>query len=298
MKEQYFSGTGVSIVTPLRRDGSIHFKAYENIITHLIDGGVDYIVAGSTSSECATLSKDEYEATIGYIKEQVDNRCQVVVNISGFNTQEVINTIKDLDFEGIHGLISTVPFYIEVSQKGIYSHFRAIASASPVPIIIENNPAQTMSAIEADTVLTLAKELDNIVAISDSSGDFSFVSNIIRQKSASFNVICGNDRLMLPMLSLGASGVFSIVANAYPMQISNIVNHALNNDFKNAQNAYNELFYVIEAIFIEGNPQSIKATLRIKDIIRCHLRPPLSRISRSAYMKIQKQIVDFESTIV
>jgi 4-hydroxy-tetrahydrodipicolinate synthase len=269
MSQKSFTGTGVAIVTPFRNDS-----------------GVDYVVALGTTGESVTLSKDEKKAVINFVTDTIDKRIPVVVGVGGNNTQEILNTINTTDFDNIDAILSVSPYYNKPSQAGIYLHFKAIASASPVPVILYNVPGRTGSNITAETALKMANELKNIVAIKEASGNFAQIMEIIKQKPKHFQVISGDDGITLPMIALGASGVISVVANAFPREFSAMVAHALKGEFAKATVLHYKLLDIINALFEEGSPSGVKAVLEILKISRNNVRLPLAPVSEKHYAKL------------
>jgi 4-hydroxy-tetrahydrodipicolinate synthase len=287
MTQTKFTGTGVAIVTPFRTDKSIDFNSLKKLVDHLILNGVDYLVVLGTTGESVTLTKDEKHAVVDFVIETVNKRMPVVVGMGGNNTQEVINVINTFSFDGIDAILSVAPYYNKPSQEGIFQHFKAIASASPKPVILYNVPGRTGSNISAETTVKLAKEIKNIVAIKEASGNFSQLMQIIQNKPKEFDVISGDDAITLPMISIGGSGVISVVANAYPSQFSEMVKLALNSDFKKAAEIHYRLFEMIQALFEEGNPSGIKAVLKIINICENSVRLPLVQVSDKLFKKLE-----------
>jgi 4-hydroxy-tetrahydrodipicolinate synthase len=285
-----FKGTGVAIVTPFRNDSSIDFAAFGRVINHVIEGGVNYIVVMGTTGESVTLSKDEKKALISYVVEAIDNRVPLVIGIGGNNTQEIINFIRHSDLCGVDGLLSVAPYYNRPNQRGLIQHFKAIATCSPVPVILYNVPGRTCSNITSDTCLELAHECENIVAVKEASGDLGQIMRIIKGKPENFSVISGDDLMTIPIISLGGSGVISVLANAFPVQCSELVNHALKNNFKSAREIQFRFTEMIELLFIDGNPAGVKAMLNIMNLCNNNLRLPLVPVNRTYYTRIQKAI--------
>lgn len=283
-----FRGTGVAIVTPFKNDSSIDFSALGRVINHVIKGGVNYIVLMGTTGETPTLTMDEKQALISYVTESVDNRVPVVVGIGGNNTQEVINTIRELDFCGIDGILSVAPYYNKPSQKGLFQHFKAIATCSPVPVILYNVPGRTSCNITSDTCLELASECENIVAVKEASGDMAQIMRIIKGKPENFLVISGDDLLTIPIIAAGGSGVISVLANAYPAECNDVVTNALKNNFKAARETQFRFIEAIELLFADGNPSGIKAFLSIMNLCQNNLRLPLVPVNRNIMARIQK----------
>jgi 4-hydroxy-tetrahydrodipicolinate synthase len=285
-----FKGTGVAIVTPFKNDTSIDFAALGRVINHVITGGVNYIVAMGTTGESVTLSKDEKKAIVSYVVEVIDNRVPLVIGIGGNNTQDVINCVRHANLTGVDGILSVAPYYNKPSQRGLFQHFKAIATCSPIPVIIYNVPGRTSCNISSDTCLELAHECENIVAVKEASGDIGQIMRIIKGKPENFNVISGDDMMTIPVIASGGSGVISVLANAFPLQCAELVNHSLKNNFKSAREIQFHFLEMIELLFIEGNPSGVKAMMNIMNICQNNLRLPLVPVSRTIYTRIQKAI--------
>ena len=283
-----FKGTGVAIVTPFKNDSSIDFSALGRVINHVIRGGVNYIVAMGTTGETPTLTKEEKKALVSYVTETIDNRVPLVVGIGGNNTQEIINFIRELDLTGVDGILSVAPYYNKPGQRGIFQHFKAIATCSPLPVIIYNVPGRTCSNITSDTCLELAHECENIVAVKEASGDMAQIMRIIKGKPENFLVISGDDMMTIPIIAAGGSGVVSVLANAYPAECSELVNNALKNNFKTAREIQFRFLESIDLLFTEGNPSGIKAFLTVMDLCQNNLRLPLVPVSKTIFSRIQK----------
>lgn len=286
MPHQKFTGTGVAIITPFREDGSIDFKSLEKLLEHIIAKEVEYIVALGTTGENVTLSKDEKKAVVNHVEDVVGKRVPIVVGMGGNNTQEVVTGIKSADFDGIDAILSVAPYYNKPSQKGLYLHFKSIAEVSPVPVIIYNVPGRTGSNISADTTLKLAKEVKNIIAIKEASGDMCQLMNIIKNKPKNFLVLSGDDALTLPMIAIGGSGVISVTANAYPKEFSDMVRFAMEGEISKAAEIHYKLLDMIWALFAEGSPSGVKAALEILGIAKNCVRLPLVPVSDDHYRKI------------
>lgn len=281
-------GTGVAIITPFKNDSSIDFAALGRVVNHVIAGGVNYIVAMGTTGESVTLAKDEKKALISYVVEAIDNRVPLVVGIGGNNTQEVVNSVRHSNLEGVDGILSVAPYYNKPGQKGLFQHFKAIATSSPLPIIIYNVPGRTSCNISSDTCLELAHACDNIVAVKEASGDIGQIMRIIKSKPENFNVISGDDMMTIPIIAAGGTGIISVLANAYPSQTSELVNNALKSNFKAAREIQFRLLEIMELLFIEGNPSGVKAMLSILNVSQNNLRLPLVPVSRNIFTRIQK----------
>src|SRR5450759_1709938 len=285
-----FRGTGVAIVTPFKNDSSIDFAALGRVVNHIISGGVNYIVVMGTTGESVTLTKDEKKAVISYVAEVTDKRVPLVVGIGGNNTQEVINYIRQSNLTGVDGILSVAPYYNKPNQRGLFQHFKAIASSTTIPVILYNVPGRTCSNISSDTCLELANECENIVAIKEASGDMAQIMRIMKGKPDNFNVISGDDMMTIPIIAAGGSGVISVLANAFPAVTSELVNHALKNNFKSARELQLRYLEMTELLFMDGNPAGVKAMLSILNLSQNYLRLPLVPVNRTLYTRIQKAI--------
>jgi 4-hydroxy-tetrahydrodipicolinate synthase len=283
-----FKGTGVAIVTPFKNDSSIDFNAFGRVINHVIKGGVNYIVAMGTTGEASTLTRDEKQALISYVVEAIDNRVPLVVGIGGNNTQEVITSIREYDLTGADGILSVAPYYNKPGQRGIFQHFKAIATFSPLPIIIYNVPGRTSSNISAETCLELAHGCENIIGIKEASGDIVQIMKIIKGKPENFIVLSGDDMMTIPIIAAGGAGVISVLANAYPVECSELVNQALRNNFKAAREIQFRFMETIELMFADGNPAGVKAFLNVMNLCQNNLRLPLVPVSKTIFSRIQK----------
>ena len=285
-----FTGTGVAIVTPFLTNGEIDYNSLKKLIDSIIDGGVDFIVGLGTTSEAVTLTSDEKEEVMGYVIKVVNNRVPIVKGIGGNNTSAIVNEIKNSNFEGVSGILSVAPYYNKPNQRGLYEHFKAIATASPVPIILYNVPGRTSSNIAAETTLKLASDFANIIAVKEASGDLGQIMEIIKNKPSGFAVLSGDDAITFPMITLGAEGVISVVANAFPLEFSRMVDYARDNKIEEAREFHYSLLEIIDLLFADGNPAGIKAALEIKDIIGNNLRLPMVPVAYDHYLKLSKAI--------
>jgi 4-hydroxy-tetrahydrodipicolinate synthase len=289
-----FRGTGVAIVTPFKNDSSIDFSALGRVINHVIKGGINYIVAMGTTGEASTLTKDEKQAIISYVSETIDNRVPLVIGIGGNNTQEIINTIREIDLTGVDGILSVAPYYNKPNQRGIFQHFKAIATCSTLPVIIYNVPGRTSCNISSETCIELANECENIVAVKEASGDMTQIMKIIKGKPENFLVISGDDMMTLPIIAAGGSGVISVLANAFPAECSELVSNALKYNFKAARETQFRFIESIELLFADGNPSGIKAFLNVMNLCQNNLRLPLVPVNRTVFSRIQKAIEEIK----
>lgn len=288
-----FTGTGVALVTPFRKQETIDFSKLELIINNVIDNGVDYIVALGTTSEAATMTATERHALHDFIVESVAGRCPIMLGLGGNNTLAVTDAIANTNFEGIHGILSVAPFYNKPNQRGLALHFKQIAESSPVPVIIYNVPGRTGVNISADTTLQLARECPNIIGIKEASGNIGQVMQILRDKPEHFQVISGDDALTCPMVALGASGVISVIANALPKEMSTMVRLALKGDMKKALPLHYRMLPLMNAIFDEGNPTGIKSLMETQGQLSNVLRMPLVKASKTLSNKLSTLYDEF-----
>jgi 4-hydroxy-tetrahydrodipicolinate synthase len=289
-----FKGTGVAIVTPFKNDSSIDFNAFGRVINHVIKGGVNYIVAMGTTGEASTLTRDEKQALISYVVEAIDNRVPLVVGIGGNNTQEVITSIREYDLSDVDAILSVAPYYNKPGQRGIFQHFKAIATFSPLPLIIYNVPGRTSSNISAETCLELVHECENIIGIKEASGDIVQIMKIIKGKPENFIVLSGDDMMTISIIAAGGAGVISVLANAYPAECSELVNQALKNNFKAAREIQFRFMETIELMFAEGNPAGVKAFLNVMNLCQNKLRLPLVPVSKTIFSRIEKTAEDLK----
>ena len=273
-------GTGVALVTPFNSDHSIDFDALKKLINYVIDGGVEYLVLLGTTAESATLSSSEKIQIVNYCKEINKNRIPIVLGIGGNNTSNVIKQIKMFDLDGIEAILSVCPYYNKPSQMGIYNHYAELAKSSPLPIILYNVPSRTSVNISSDTVLKLANDFKNIVAIKEASGDLEQIMSIIKDKPKDFLVISGDDPLTIPMIYMGGKGVISVLAQSHPKEFSKMVSNGLLGKIDLANKLHYKLFQLYNPLFIEGNPVGIKACLETLGIIKSFVRLPLSEASK------------------
>ena len=292
MKQQ-FQGTGVAIVTPFRKYGTVDFNSLENLIEHIISNGVDYIVALGTTGESAALSPDEKNAIVEFVSDTVNKRVPVVVGAGGNHTSSVVKSVKELNHKPVDGILSVAPYYNKPQPKGLYYHYKSIATATDLPVILYNVPGRTGVNIPADITLQLGYDIENIVAIKEASGDLNQISTIIRDKPEDFNVISGDDGFTLPLMAMGATGVISVTANAFPKQFVKMVNSALENDFQTARDVHYQLSDIMDVLFVDGNPAGVKAALDELGIIKNNLRLPLVKVNKSVNQLIKKALADF-----
>ena len=285
-----FLGTGVAMITPFHADYTIDFNALEKTINHLIDGKVEYIVVLGTTAESATLTKEEKKKVFEFVSEKVNGRIPLVAGIGGNNTAEVVAEVSNFSIKGYEAILSVAPYYNKPIQEGFFQHYKAVAEASKLPIILYNVPGRTGSNMSAETSLRLAKEVKNIIGIKEASGNFDQFNEIAAHKPEGFDLISGDDPVTLPMIALGAVGVISVVANAFPLKFSEMVRTCLKNDFKGARKSHSDFLEFTRLCFAEGNPGGVKAAMKELGICEDYLRLPLVPVSSITKEKIKAQI--------
>jgi 4-hydroxy-tetrahydrodipicolinate synthase len=292
MNVNKLKGTGVALVTPFHKDGSIDFKNFRKLIDRIIDGGVEYLVPLGTTGESVTLTKDEKRAVIDMVVEVNEDRVPIVLGLGGNNTQEILHMMEDTDFTHIDAILSVSPYYNRPSQRGIYQHYKLIANSAPVPLILYNVPARTGSNMDAETTLELAHDIKNIIGIKEASGSIEKAMKIIKGKPKDFLVISGDDALALPIISCGGDGVISVYANAVPKDFSEMVRAALEGNNDKARRLHYKHLDMIQAIFVDGNPAGVKGLLSVMDICSEYLRLPLVHVTKPTLNKFEAMLAN------
>ena len=282
-------GTGVALITPFTKKGKVDFIGLEAMVNHVIaDGkGVDYIVALGTTGETATLDWQERMDVFVCITEKNKKRVPLVAGFGGNDTAKLIQEIKAFNVKGYDAILSASPYYNKPTQEGIYQHYKAVCSETNLPVITYNVPGRTASNITAATCIRLAKDIKNIVAVKEASGDLIQCMEIVRDKPKDFLVISGEDALTLPMISFGMDGVISVAANVWPVEFSRMVKLAMKGDFVKASNIHFKLLAGMHLLFAEGNPGGAKAFLSQMGIIENCLRLPLVPVSKELEAKMR-----------
>jgi len=288
MKELH--GAGVALITPFGADGSIDFASLGNLIDHQIEGGMDYLVSLGTTGETATLSSEEKKAVWKFTSEKVAGRVPLVAGIGGNNTSEIVKQVASFDVPGYCAILSVSPYYNKPTQEGIFQHYKAVAEASKLPIILYNVPGRTGSHVDYKTVLRLAQACSNIVAVKEASANFDQFSKIMRDKPEHFLLISGDDPLTLPMMALGAVGVISVVGNIWPKAVADLTHSCAQGNFDEARKLHAKLIRLTELCFVEGNPAGAKAALAQIGICEAYLRLPLTPVSEATAEEIKKQL--------
>ncbi len=290
MENSFLRGTGVALVTPFNSDKTIDYTALTKLVKYLIDGGVDYLVVMGTTGESVVLSDSEKQSVLNHVKDVNQGALPIVLGIGGNNTSNVVEHIEKQNFTGVSALLSVCPYYNKPNQSGLFAHFSEIATACPVPIILYNVPGRTGSWMSPETTIRLAEKFDNVVATKEASGQIENIMKIIKDKPANFKVISGDDGLTLPLIAMGVEGVISVVGNAAPFMMSQMVNSALANEYIKARELHYMLFPLIELIFKEGNPAGVKAALNSIGLLQNEVRLPLTSVSNELFDTIAQQM--------
>lgn len=289
-----FTGTGIAIVTPFHADGTIDWTSFSNLINFWIKGKVEYLVVLGTTGESATVHGAEKQEVFSFVAKEVAGRIPVVAGIGGNDTHELVEAFKSFDLTGYDAILSVSPYYNKPNQEGLFQHYKALDAATPLPIIMYNVPGRTGQTVTADTQLRIARECKNIFATKEASGNFDLIHQIIKNKPADFMVISGDDPITLPMIAAGAEGLISVVANAYPLEYSNMVRHCLQGNFDAARPLHNKYIDVISSMFAEGSPSGVKAYLYEMGLCQNTFRLPVWPVSAALQEKIKELMKEVE----
>lgn len=289
-----FKGTGVALITPMTSANKIDVEALEKLVNYQIDNGIDYLVVLGTTGESATLSRDEKELVKAKVLETNNGRLPVVLGLGGNDTHSIVQELKQDRLEGFSAILSVSPYYNKPSQEGIYQHYKMIAKASPLPVILYNVPPRTGSNINPDTVLRLASDFENIIGIKEAAGDFEQALELLKNKPEDFLVISGEDKLALPLVLAGGAGVISVIGQALPIAFAGMIRLGLSGDSKGAFDLFYKLSESIDLIFAEGNPSGIKAMLNGIGICGPQVRLPLIPATGQLRQKINTFVSNFK----
>ena len=283
---QKFIGTGVALVTPFKEDLSVDFDALIKLVNYTVENGIDYLVINGTTGESGTITKEEKQEIIDVIIKANNNRLPLVLGVGGTNTALVIEELKTRDFTGIDGILSVAPYYSKPTQEGFYQHFKAIASATDLPVILYNVPGRTAKNMEPATTLRLANDFTNIVAVKEAGNNKQQYYTLLKDKPSDFLIISGDDDLALGVVLAGGSGVISVIGQAFPKEFSTMINHGLQGNNKEGYDIHFKLMNVVDSIFEENNPAGIKTVLQELNICSNSVRLPLVKISAALSSKI------------
>lgn len=273
-----YKGLGVAVVTPFLSSGEVDYANLEQLVDHLINSGVDYLVALGTTGETPTLTDDEKHNIVRTLVQTNQNRVPLIVGMGGPSTHVILQKFKTFDLTGVSAILSVTPYYNKPTQTGLIEHYSMLAYHTPLPIILYNVGGRTGCNIEPDTVLELA-ENKNIIGIKEASGMMNQIMLVVKRKPEDFLVISGDDAITLPLMAIGVDGLISVVGNAYPAEMAQMVHAAKDGNFKEAAIIHNNLLDIIQACFKEGSPAGVKTFLALQNRIEYCLRLPLTRVS-------------------
>ncbi|GIZ07654.1 4-hydroxy-tetrahydrodipicolinate synthase [Flavobacterium sp. UMI-01] len=291
---QSLIGTGAALITPFKEDLSIDTEALTKIVNFSVDGGVEYLVVLGTTAETATLSPADKEVVINTIVSANNGRLPLVLGIGGNDTMKVVEELKTRDLSAFEAILSVSPFYNKPTQEGIYQHYKAVAQASPLPVIIYNVPGRTSSNMLPATVLRLANDCKNIIGLKEASGDIFQAMEIIKNKPKDFMMISGDDMLALPMILAGGVGIISVIGQCFPIAFSEMVRLGLNRKVDEAYELHYRLSECIDMIFEQGNPAGIKQVFKSLGISENYLRLPLVPVDQSLAERIDAFVSKFD----
>ena len=280
-------GTGVALVTPFKKDFSVDVEALKRIVNYQIDNGISYLVVLGTTAENATLNQEEKELVIQTVIETNNGRLPLVLGVGGNNTLRVVEELKTRDFSKFSAILSVSPYYNKPTQEGIYQHFKAISEASPIPVILYNVPGRTASNMLPETVIRLANDFKNIIAIKEAAGDLVQAMKIIQHKPKEFLVISGDDMMALPIVLAGGSGVISVIGQGFPRAFSRLIHFGLDRKVDEAYKLQYQLAESIDMIFEQGNPGGIKEVLKSLGLSTNVLRLPLVNVSEDLSNRLE-----------
>lgn len=286
MKQNIFKGLGIALVTPFASDGSVDYDVLKKLLDYQLKNGADFFCILATTGETPTLTKDEKQKIKELVVEKVGDKVPILIGCGGNNTADVVNELQTADFSGIDGILSVCPYYNKPSQEGLYHHFKAIAGATNMPVVLYNVPGRTGVNLKAETTVRLARDCENIVAIKEASGSLEQVDEIIKNKPDGFDVISGDDALTFPMIACGAAGVISVIGNALPKEFSRMIRLEMKGEIESARKIHHKFTDLFNLLFVDGNPAGVKAMLHEMGMIENVLRLPLVPTRLTTMQKI------------
>ena len=284
MIQTRLKGMGVALITPFKEDESVDYDALMRLVDYLLQNNADFLCVLGTTAETPTLSEEEKKKIKKMVIDRVNGKIPILLGVGSNNTRAVVETLKNDDFTGVDAILSVVPYYNKPSQEGIYQHYKAIASATELPIVLYNVPGRTGVNMTAETTLRIAKDFQNVIAIKEASGNITQMDDIIKNKPANFDVISGDDG----MITLGAVGVISVIGNAFPREFSRMTRLALQGDFANALTIHHKFTELFNLLFVDGNPAGVKSMLNAMGMIENKLRLPLVPTRITTFEAIRK----------
>lgn len=275
MARNIFKGLGIALITPFTLDGKVDYKSLKRLLEYQLANGADFLCILATTGEAPCLTGQEKDELTAFIKDIVRGRVPILKYCGGNNTAAVVEEIKTTNWTGIDGILSICPYYNKPSQEGLYQHFKAIAEASPLPIVLYNVPGRTGINMKAETTVKLARDFSNIIAVKEASGSLEQVDEIIKNKPDHFDVISGDDALTFSMIASGAAGVISVIGNALPREFSRMIRLEFKGEYEPARKIHHMFTELYSLLFVDGNPAGCKALLNDMGMIENVLRLPL-----------------------
>lgn len=294
MKQNIFRGLGIALITPFTEQGEVDYEALQRLVEYQIENGADFLCILATTGETPCLSKEERLKIKDFIVNLVKGRLPIVVGCGGNNTAAVVEELKTGDFKGIDGILSVCPYYNKPSQEGLYQHFKAIAGATKLPVILYNVPGRTGINMKPETTVRLAKDCQNIVAVKEASGNLEQVDEILKNKPEGFAVLSGDDSLTYPMIACGAEGVISVIGNALPKEFSRMIRLEQRGEFEAAVKIHHKFTDLYSLLFVDGNPAGVKALLHEMGFINNILRLPLVPTRVATVQKMSQILKDLK----
>ncbi len=288
MVQNIFKGLGIALVTPFTSDGSVDYQSLSRLVEYQLKNGADFFCILATTGETPTLTAEEKKNIKELVVDLVGGKVPILIGCGGNNTADVIKELQTGDFSGIDGVLSVCPYYNKPSQEGLYQHFKAIASATNMPVVLYNVPGRTGVNLKAETTVRLARDCKNIVAIKEASGSLEQVDEIIKNKPDSFDVISGDDALTFPMIACGAAGVISVIGNALPKEFSRMIRLEMRGEIESARKIHHKFTDLFNLLFVDGNPAGVKAMLHEMGMIENVLRLPLVPTRLTTMQKISE----------
>lgn len=278
---------GVALITPFKEDESVDYEVLGKLVDYQLQNSTDYLVVLGTTAETPTLTEEEKKKIISLVVTKVRGRIPIVLGVGGNCTRSIVEKLKHGNFDGVDAILSVVPYYNKPSQEGIYQHYKAIAEATKLPIVLYNVPGRTGVNMTAETTLRIAREFKNVIAVKEASGNITQMDDIIKNKPANFNVISGDDGIAFPLITLGAIGVISVIGNAFPREFSRMVRLGLAGDYDSARTIHHSFTELFSLLFVDGNPAGVKAMLNAMGFIDNKLRLPLVPTRIGTFEKIR-----------
>ena len=292
MARNIFKGLGIALVTPFTADGQVDYKSLKRLLEYQIDNGADFLCILATTGETPCLTQQEKDNITQLVKDVNHGRLPILKGCGGNNTAAIVEELKNSDWTGIDGILSVCPYYNKPSQEGLYQHFKAIADASPLPVVLYNVPGRTGINLKPETTVRLANDCENIVAIKEASGSLEQVDEIIKNKPKRFDVISGDDALTFSMVASGAAGVISVIGNALPKEFSRMIRLEFRGEYEPARKIHHAFTELYSLLFVDGNPAGVKALLHEMGCIENQLRLPLVPTKVSTLQKMAEILKD------